>query len=91
MQLNEEMLSENELLKANNKLKKNMVKVQEQKEIREYIQLKLEPQFEKLKYIMKNLPEDEVEFEKTLKYACILDVYIKRYANLFLLTKIKKI
>ena len=90
MQLNEEMLSENELLKANNKLKKNMVKVQEQKEIREYIQLKLEPQFEKLKYIMKNLPEDEVEFEKTLKYACILDVYIKRYANLFLLTKNKK-
>lgn len=90
MQLNEEMLSENELLKANNKLKKNMVKVEEQKEIREYIQLKLEPQFEKLKYIMKNLPEDEVEFEKTLKYACILDVYIKRYANLFLLTKNKK-
>ena len=90
MQLNEEMLSENELLKANNKLKKNMVKVQEQKEIREYIQLKLEPQFEKLKYIMKNLPEDEVEFENTLKYACILDVYIKRYANLFLLTKNKK-
>ena len=90
MQLNEEMLSENELLKANNKLKKNMVKVEEQKEIREHIQLKLEPQFEKLKYIMKNLPEDEVEFEKTLKYACILDVYIKRYANLFLLTKNKK-
>lgn len=90
MQLNEEMLSENELLKANNKLKKNMVKVEEQKEIREYIQLKLEPQFEKLNNIMKNLPEDEVEFEKTLKYACILDVYIKRYANLFLLTKNKK-
>ena len=65
--------------------------VEEQKEIREYIQLKLEPQFKKLKYIMKNLPEDEDEFEKTLKYACILDVYIKRYANLFLLTKNKKI
>ncbi len=87
--LSEDMLSENELLRANNKIRKNMVKIEDQKEIREYIQLKLKPQFDKLKSIMINLPEDEKDFEKALKYACILGVYIKRYSNLFLLTKNK--
>lgn len=89
LDLNDDMLSENELLKANNKLKKNMAEVEEQREIREYIHLKLKPEFDKLKSILMNLPKDEKYFEKTLKYACILDVYIKRYSNLFLLTKIK--
>lgn len=89
LDLNDDMLSENELLKANNKLRKNMAEVEEQREIREYIHLKLKPQFDKLKSILMNLPKDDEYFEKTLKYACILDVYIKRYSNLFLLTKNK--
>lgn len=89
MNLNEDMLSENELLKANNKLRKNMAEIEEQREIGEHINLKLKSQFDKLKSILMNLPKDDKYFEKTLKYACILDVYIKRYSNLFLLTKNK--
>ena len=88
--MSEDMLSENELLKAKSTLEKDMVKVEEQKEIREHIHMKLRPQFNQLKYILLNLPEDEEMFEIKLKHACFLDVYIKRYSNLFLITKNKK-
>lgn len=91
LSMSEDMLNENELLKANNALEKNMVKVEEAREIRVHIQMKLKPQFDQLKYILMNLPEDEDLFEVKLKHACFLDVYIKRYSNLFLITKNKKI
>lgn len=90
LNMSEDMLNENELLKAKNALKKNMVKVEEQREIREHIHMKLKPQFDQLKYILMNLPEDENLFEIKLTHACFLDVYIKRYSNLFLITKNKK-
>ena len=91
LSMSEDMLSENELLKAKNALEKNMVKVEEAREIRENIHMKLRPQFDQLKYILMNLPEDEEQFEVKLKHACFIDVYIKRYSNLFLITKNKKI
>ncbi|QKH78833.1 hypothetical protein FOC70_00010 [Finegoldia magna] len=89
MNMSEDMLNENELLKAKNSLKKNMIKVEEQNQIREHIHTKLQPQFDILNDIFMNLPEDEDLFETKLKHACFLDVYIKRYSNLFLLTKNK--
>lgn len=91
LSMSEDMLNENELLKANNALEKNIIKVEEAREIREHIHMKLKPQFDQLKYILMNLPEDEDLFEVKLKHACFLDVYIKRYSNLFLITKNKKI
>lgn len=63
LSMSEDMLNENELLKANNALEKNMVKVEEAREIREHIHMKLKPQFDQLKYILMNLPEDEDLFE----------------------------
>lgn len=89
LNLNDEILSENEILKANNSLKKNMIKVEEQREIRDYINKKLKLQFDQLKEILLKLPDDEYLFEKSLKHACFISVYIKRYSNLFLLTKNK--
>lgn len=91
LSMSEDMLNENELLKANNALEKNMIKVEEAREISEHIHMKLKPQFDQLKYILMNLPEDEDLFEVKLKHACFLDVYIKRYSNLFLITKNEKI
>lgn len=88
--MGEDMLNENELLKAKSRLEKNMVRLEEQREIRDHIHRKLEPQFDQLKSILMNLPDEEDLFEIKLKHACFLDVYIKRYANLFLLTKGKQ-
>ena len=86
---NAEMLSENELLMANNKLKEKMAKVREQKEIRETIHKKLQPQFTRLKAIMDHLPDEKDAYEDALKGACILNVYIKRFSNLYLLSRNK--
>lgn len=85
--LNESLMSENELLSADKKLKEKMAKLEEQNDIRSYIASRLSDKFNFLKIIMDNLPEDEVAFEATLKRACITSVYIKRYSNLFLLSK----
>lgn len=86
---NEEMLNENELLMANNKLKEEMAKVREQREIRETIHEKLQPQFVRLKAIMDHLPDEKGAYEDALKDACILNVYIKRFSNLYLLSRNK--
>lgn len=89
VEANEEMLSENELLMANNKLQEKMAKVREQKEIRETIHRKLQPQFTGLKAIMDHLPDEREAYEDALKDACILNVYIKRFSNLYLLSRNK--
>ena len=89
MAANEEMLNENEILMANNKLKEEMAKVREQREIRETIHEKLQPQFARLKAIMDHLPDEKGAYEDVLKDACILNVYIKRFSNLYLLSRNK--
>lgn len=85
--LNESLMSENELLSADKKLKEKMAKLEEQNEIRSYIDSSLSDKFNFLKIVMNNLPEDEKSFEAVLKRACITSAYIKRYSNLFLLSK----
>lgn len=85
--LNESLMSENELLSADKKLKEKMAKLEEQNEIRSYIDSSLSDKFNFLKIVMNNLPEDEESFEAVLKRACITSAYIKRYSNLFLLSK----
>lgn len=85
--LNESLMSENELLSADKKLKEKMAKLEEQNEIRSYIDSRLSDKFNFLKIVMNNLPEDEESFEAVLKRACITSAYIKRYSNLFLLSK----
>ena len=88
--LNEDMMSENDLLAADNKLKEKMAQLDEQKQIRLAIDAKLNPQFHRLKEIIAHMPEEEIAFEHALKDACIYNVYIKRYSNLFLLAKTKE-
>ncbi len=85
--LNESLMNENELLNADKKLKEKMAKLEEQNEIRSYIDSRLSPKFDRLKDIMNNLPEDEAAFEAAMKKACVTSAYIKRYSNLFLLSK----
>lgn len=87
--LNEEMMSENDLLKANNTLREKRAKLEEQGAIRSAIDAKLRPQFQKLGAVIDDLPEEEAAFERALKDACVYNVYIKRYANLYLLSKTK--
>lgn len=89
--LNEDMMSENDLLKANNKLREERAKLEEQEAIRSAIDAKLRPQFQKLGALIEHLPEEESAFERALKDACVYNAYIKRYANLYLLSKTKPV
>lgn len=85
--LNDSLMSENELLTADKSLREKMAKLEEQNEIRSYIDSRLSDKFNRLKEIMKSLPEDEEAFERAMKEACVTSAYIKRYSNLFLLSK----
>lgn len=85
--LNDSLMSENELLTADKDLRERMAKLEEQNEIRSYIDSRLSDKFNRLKEIMKSLPEDEEAFERAMKEACVTSAYIKRYSNLFLLSK----
>lgn len=85
--LNDSLMSENELLTADKDLRERMAKLEEQNEIRSYIDSRLSDKFKHLKDIMNNLPEDEAAFEALMKEACVTSAYIKRYSNLFLLSK----
>lgn len=85
--LNDSLMSENELLTADKDLRERMAKLEEQNEIRSYIDSRLSDKFNRLKEIMKSLPDDEAAFERAMKEACVTSAYIKRYSNLFLLSK----
>lgn len=85
--LNDSLMSENELLTADKSLRERMAKLEEQNEIRSYIDSRLSDKFNRLKEIMKSLPDDEEAFERAMKEACVTSAYIKRYSNLFLLSK----
>ena len=74
VELNEEMLNENEILKANNALRKKMVQVEEQRKIRDHLQRRLKPQFDQLRNILMNLPEDEDAFEEKLKHLSLIHI-----------------
>ena len=46
--------------------------------------LSVNKQLETLSKILENLSDDELEFEKTMKYASVIGVYIKRHSNILL-------
>lgn len=89
LNLQESIHSENVLLAAENKLQEDLARVQEQEALRKILQEKLQPAFEQLEPIISHLPEDEAAFEEAFKRAAVVQVFIKRYSNLFLMAKNK--
>ena len=77
---------ENAMLNAENELKANRPRIEQQNRLYADIAKQVSPQLAILAEILAHLPHEEGEFEKKMKYACILNAYIKRYSNLFLLS-----
>lgn len=86
-QLGDVVARENELLKAENEMEKQRLHLQEQNRLYDELEKNVRKQSEQLGQLLGALPEDESAFEHTMKYACILNVYIKRHANLQLLSR----
>lgn len=80
------MSEENVMLKAENRLAEKKSRISQQEEIYKNIAERVEPQIMKINEILEAEHKDEADFEKKMKYACILNVYIKRYSNLILLS-----
>lgn len=76
---------ENAMLEAENKIESDRIRIEEQNKLYDDMAKGVKKQLDLLGNILDSLPEDESEFEKTMKYACILNAYVKRHSNLILL------
>ena len=77
---------ENAMLQAENRMRAKCVQIEEQNRLYTYIAKQLSPQIDRLQRILDSLPEDEKSFEREMKYACIINTYVKRFSNLLLLS-----
>lgn len=84
-ELGDVLAQENSMLEAENRIEENRIRIEEQNKLYDGLAKSVKPQIEQLNDILSLLPKEESEFEKTMKYACILNVYIKRHSNLLLL------
>ena len=85
-ELGDVLNEENAMLGAENEMRAKRVRIEQQNKLYSSMAKQLSPQLDKLEKILGSLPEDEMAFEKEMKYACILNTYIKRYSNLLLLS-----
>lgn len=84
--LGDVLIEENAMLNAENEMRTKRVRIEQQNRLYTNIAEQLSPQLESLGRILERLPEDETAFEREMKYACILNTYVKRYSNLLLLS-----
>lgn len=83
--LGDVLTEENAILTAENKLKEDRVRIRKKNELYDSLAVCVQSQIDKLNELIKSLTDEESAFEQAMKYACILNSYIKRYSNLLLL------
>ncbi|MGN0421752.1 MAG: hypothetical protein ACI4EY_03350 [Lachnospiraceae bacterium] len=79
------LAEENTMLNAENKLAESRLQIKQQNELYDSLAKSVSHQLDQLSELLDTPPQDEDEFEQTMKYACILNAYIKRHSNLQLL------
>lgn len=79
---------ENAMLDAENKIAAERTRVRQQNALYDSIAKSVRPKLDKIDRLLEMSLEEK--FEETMKYACILNAYIKRYSNLLLLFHQKK-
>ena len=85
--LGDVIAEENTMLEAENRIKEKLMRIKEQNRLYDHISETVKPQLDTINSILDNPSQEEEEFEMTMKYACILNSYIKRHSNLLLLLK----
>lgn len=86
-ELGQELEAEHALLDAENRLEEQRVKIEEKNRLYDEIAKFSEPHISKILNLLNRSFASEEEFEKNLKIACVLEVYVKRRANLLLLAR----
>lgn len=77
---------ENAIMDAENKMREENIKVQQQSKLYDEIARILKPKLDKLDGLLSNPYDDEDSFRENMKYACVLNAYIKRFSNLLILS-----
>lgn len=88
--IGKELEAEHELLDAENRLEEQRAKIEEKNRLYDEIARLSEPQITKILSLLNRPFATEEEFEKNLKIACVLEVYVKRRGNLTLLARQKE-
>lgn len=83
--LGDVLAEENAILDAENKLAEERIGIEQQNKLYDDIAKSVSPQLEKLGRLDDVPEQNEEMFEQTMKYACILNAYIKRLSNMLLL------
>ncbi|MGN1112359.1 MAG: histidine kinase N-terminal 7TM domain-containing protein [Acutalibacteraceae bacterium] len=84
-ELGDVLAEENAMLDAENKLAEERVRIEQQNKLYDDIAKKVKPQLDKLSELVDMPVQSEEGFEQAMKYACILNAYIKRISNMLLL------
>lgn len=79
------LAEENAMIEAENQLAERKSRIAQQEKIYGCIAVELKSQIDEINEIINGEYESEDEFINHMKYACVLNVYMKRYTNLFLL------
>ena len=82
--LGDVLAEENTMLEAENNMRVKRLRIEEQNKLYDDLARNVRSQLEKLQELLENLPENEEEFENKMKYACVLNAYVKRHSNLLL-------
>lgn len=77
---------ENSVLEAETKMRAERLHIEEQNRLYDHMARGVKKQLDILDALLDSPPDDEKEFEKTMKYACVLNAYIKRQSNMILLS-----
>lgn len=83
--LGDVLAEENAILDAENKLAEERIRIEQQNKLYDDIAKSVNVQLDKLSSLIELPGQSEEEFESTMKYACILNSYIKRMSNMLLL------
>ena len=78
---------ENTMLEAENRMRQERVRIEEQNRLYDDIARGVQKQLDRLDGILEQPPEDEAGFEAAMKYACVLNAYVKRRSNLLLFAR----
>lgn len=76
---------ENAMLRAENKMAEDRARIRQQNLLYDSIAKDVQNQLDGILKVIETPPEEEACFEHAMKYACILNAYVKRRSNLLLL------
>lgn len=82
---------ENDIIEAENEMKKQSAKIDEQKKLYEKVETYTKDEINKLNNILQLKTINEEDFINKMRFACVLAAYIKRRSNLIILSKKDKL